>query len=198
MILYGVVILIAWVVVILLNYFISANIFGFGIWYIIFAVVLSTIVVMAIDGITAGVVRLMPSKWFDPFAKKSKVCKWEKSFYERLGIKKWKDLVPDLGQLTRFKKNKIAEPKNNEYIKRYLLEAMYGRVGHFVSFFTGFLVIFIYPLEYALCFGVPVAVVNLLLNSLSWMTLRYNTPKLITLYRWNERNQIKENDKTAE
>jgi len=53
-------------------------------------------------------------------------------------------------------------------------------------------------LEYALCFGVPVAVVNLLLNSLSWMTLRYNTPKLITLYRWNERNQIKENDKTAE
>jgi len=88
MILYGVVILIAWVVVILLNYFISANIFGFGIWYIIFAVVLSTIVVMAIDGITAGVVRLMPSKWFESFVKKSKVCKWVKFFSEHLGIKK--------------------------------------------------------------------------------------------------------------
>lgn len=187
MLLFPVIILIAWIIVIGLNILINVPVYNFEIWYIVVAVVVSTIVEIAIDGITATIVRLLPNKWFNPFSKRFRVFKWEKNFYQKIGIKKWKDLVPELGHFTKFRKNKISEPTNNEYIKRYLMEACYGRVGHFASFFTGFLVIFIYPLKYWACFGLPVALVNILLNSLSWMILRYNTPKLMAVYRYNEK-----------
>ena len=67
-----------------------------------------------------------------------------------------------------------------------MLEATYGRVGHFASFFTGFLIVFIFPLKYAFCFAVPVAIVNVIMNAMTWIILRYNTPKLIALYKYNE------------
>jgi len=189
MILFSLVILIAWGVIIPLNYFINAPIYGFSLLTIILSVIISTVAIIAIDGLTAGLVRLLPEKWFNPFAKRYRIFKWEKNFYQKIGIKKWKDWVPELGHFTKFRKNKIAEPNNNEYIQRYLLEATYGRIGHYTSFFTGFLVVFIFDLKYALCFGVPVAIVNVFLNSLSWMILRYNTPKLMAVYKRNLHNQ---------
>lgn len=193
MILFSLVILIAWGVIIPLNYFINAPIYGFSLLTIILSVIISTVAIIAIDGLTAGLVRLLPEKWFNPFYKRFKVFKWEKSFYQKIGIKKWKDLVPELGQFTKFRKNKVEDPKSNEYIYRYLLEATYGRVGHFMSFFTGFLIIFIYPYKYFTCFALPVALVNILMNSMSWFILRYNTPKLIALYKYNEKTQARIN-----
>lgn len=191
MILYSIMILIAWVFIISFNAWLSIPVFHFNIWYIIMATIVSTICVIAIDGITAGLVRMMPAKWFNPFAKRYKVFKWEKKFYESIGIKKWKDLVPELGHLTKFRKNKIEDPTNNEYVERFLLEIVYGRVGHVASFFTGFLIIFIFPLEYAFCFGVPVAIVSVIMNYMPVAILRYNTPKLMVLHKLNKRKKKK-------
>lgn len=187
MILFPVMILIAWFVIIIMNILINQPIYDFSVLYIIFAVIISTFTVIIIDGVTATVVRLMPAKLFNPFSKFYRIRGWEKKFYQKIQIKKWKDLVPELGHFTKFRKNKIEDPNNNEYIHRYLLEAVYGRVGHFTSFITGFLVIFIFPLKYALCFGVPIAIVNVIMNSMSWMILRFNTPKLMAIYKRNLR-----------
>lgn len=184
MILFPVMILIAWVIIIGLNLLVNPAI---EVWYLIVAVVVSTIAVIAIDAITATIVRLLPQKWFNPFYKRFKVFKWEKNFYHKLGIKKWKDLVPEIGHFTGFRKNKVKEPDNNEYIYRYLMEACYGRVGHYASFYTGFLIIFLFPLKYWNCIGLPVAIVNVIMNSMSWVILRYNTPKLMAVYRRNQR-----------
>ena len=184
MILFSVMILIAWFIIIGLNLLVNSTIES---WYIIVAVVISTVAVIAIDAITATIIRLLPNKWFNPFFKRFKVFKWEKNIYHKLGIKKWKDIVPEIGHFTGFRKNKVKEPNNNEYIYRYLMEACYGRVGHFLSFFTGFAVIFIYPIKYWNCFGLPVALVNVLMNSMSWIILRYNTPKLMAIYKRNEK-----------
>ncbi|MBE5735665.1 MAG: hypothetical protein E7361_04400 [Clostridiales bacterium] len=191
MILYSMMILLAWVLIISLNAIINIPIYNFDLLYIIFGVVVSTIAVIAIDGATAGLVRLLPNKWFNPMAKRYRVYKWEKRFYEAIGIKIWKESVPELGHLTKFRKNKIADPANNDYVYRFLLEIVYGRVGHAVSCVTGFLIIFIFPLEYALCFGVPVAVVNAIMNYMPIAILRYNFPKLMALYRMNERKNRK-------
>ena len=187
MILFPVMILIAWIWIIGFNILFNVN--NFETWYIIVAVVVSTIVVVLIDAITATIVRLMPKKWFNPFSKKFKVYKWEKNFYQKIGIKKWKDLVPEIGHFTGFRKNEVKEPTNNEYIERFLLEICYGRVGHFSSFFTGFLIIFLFPFKYFVNFGLPVAIVNMFMNSMSWMILRYNYPKLIALYKFNEKQK---------
>ncbi len=198
MILFPVMILIAWIIIIVLNILISMPIYNFSVWYIILAVVGSTVAVIAIDGITSGIVRLLPQKWFNPLSKRFKVFQWEKPFYEAIGIKKWKDLVPELGQFTNFRKNKIADPYSPEYVYRYLLELVYGEVGHIASYFTGFLIIFIFPLQYALCFGVPVAIVNLIMIAMPVMILRYNYPKLVALYRLNLKKSQKEKQKIDE
>ena len=191
MIFYSILIAIAWTILIVLNVIFAIPIFNFSVWYIIGAVVFDTICVIAVDGITATIIRLLPNKWFDPFFKRFNIAKWEKVFYERIGIKKWKDWVPELGHFTKVRNNKIADPTNNEYIRTYMMEVAYGIVIHSVSMLTGFAIIFIYPLKYMWCFGIPVAIVNIFINYLSVAILRYNMPKLKVVYKMNERKALR-------
>ena len=145
-----------------------------------------------INGLFAGIVRwVLPKKWFTADKNYFSAGKNERKFYEKLGIKKWKDKVLELGCFTNFRKNKIADPKSVEYVERYILEANYGVVVHFVLMLISFLVIFIYPLEYWYCFGAPVAIVSIFLNALPLFILRYNLPKLYTLRKINlKRGQV--------
>lgn len=185
-------ILISMIIISVVNIIVNSYFFNFQIWYIIVAVIVNTVCVIAVDGIFALIIRrLLPQKWFSKDKKFFIVSKKECLFYEKLAIKKWKDKVIELGCFTNFRKNKIYEPQNNEYVARYILEANYGIIIHLVCIFVGFLIIFIYPLKYFLCFGIPVAIVNAFLNYLPYCILRYNLPKLNQLYRINEKRERK-------
>ena len=183
-------ILICMAIISVVDYVVAKPIFKFDLGYIVFAVVFSTVLEIIIDAIFATVVRwLMPKKWFSMdkkwFIGKKRECK----FYEKIGIKKWKEKVLELGAVTSFRKNKIADPKNNEYIERYIVEANYGIVVHIACVIFGFAVVFFFPLKYCLCFGVPVAIVNMVLNLLPLFILRYNLPKLHMLFRYNKKKR---------
>ena len=101
-------------------------------WYII-ATISYVIAAILLDGLLAFIIRKMPEKWFDHNKKLFVLTKGEKKFYELIGIRKWKSKVPDLGQFTNFQKGKIAEPRSNEYLERYLLEGAYGIAIHYFS-----------------------------------------------------------------
>ncbi len=160
--------------------------------YIVMAVVASTLAVIAVDGIFSTLVRrCLPTKWFGIDKKFFSAGKKECRFYEKIGIKKWKDKVLELGMFTNFRKNKISDPSNNEYLSRYILEANYGILCHLACIVFGYSIIFIYPLKYMFCFGVPVASVNAVLNLLPIFILRYNLPKLHTLFKYNARRTVK-------
>ena len=177
---------------------VAAPIFGFDFWYIILAVVLLTVAAIIIDALCATLTRwIFPKKWFGVDKKHFMAGKKECRFYEKLGIKSWKEKVLELGMFAKFRKNKVAEPNNNEYVARYIYEANCGILGHALGALFGFLVIFIYPLQYWLCFGLPVAIVNLVLCLLPLFILRYNLPKLHTLYKYNQRkaNRVKQTEK---
>ena len=75
-----------------------------------------------------------------------------------------------------------------EYIEKFLIESYKGEIDHIMGMIAGFSVIFILPLKYAWFIGVPVAVVNVAVNMMSTMILRYNTPKLKTLHKRAVRN----------
>ncbi len=178
--LYLIVILNAMTLIILVNVLLNSTLYNLDFWYIVLAVVLNTISVIVVSGIVATLVRqVLPEKWFNEMD--IKVSKKEMRFYEKLGVKKWKDLVPELGFFTGFRKNKIANPKSIEYVDRYILEINYGIYVHFVSIFASFLIVFIYPLKYCLMFGIPVAIVSVILHLMPLFTLRYNLPKLKTI-----------------
>lgn len=189
MILYGSIIFVCVCLLTGVNAVFAAPRFGVSFWFILGAVLINVVAVIAVDGLFAFLIRRLPEKWFGHERRFFQVSAKEKKFYEKLKIRKWKDKVPELGQFTNFHKNKVAEPRNNVYLERYMLEAAYGEVIHLAGCFLGFVIIFFYPLKYWLCFGFPVAVINLIMNILPYFILRYNFYKMKVLYRSNERKQ---------
>ena len=189
MILYGSIIFVCVCLLTGVNAVFAAPRFGVSFWFILGAVLINVFAVIAVDGLFAFLIRRLPEKWFGHERRFFQVSAKEKKFYEKLKIRKWKDKVPELGQFTNFHKNKVAEPRNNVYLERYMLEAAYGEVIHLAGCFLGFVIIFFYPLKYWLCFGFPVAVINLIMNILPYFILRYNFYKMKVLYRSNERKQ---------
>ena len=110
-------------------------------WYIyIISTIFYVIVVIGIDGLVASLIRHMNEKYFDYHKKVFNTSKGELKFYKFIGVKKWKDHVPELGMFTNFRKNKIESPKDPTYLSRYILEACYGIIIHFVSVPTSFLI----------------------------------------------------------
>ena len=154
------------------------------------AVVLLVVIEIVIDIIFATIVRwIMPEKFFSIDKLYFSASKKEMRFYEKIGIKKWKDKALELGAVTGFRKNKLYSPNNNEYVKRFILEANYGIMVHVYCIVFGFLVMLanlFYPFVYV---TLPIAIVNLVLNLLPIFILRYNLPKLHSLYKFNLRKQ---------
>lgn len=187
MILYGAVILICMALIATFNALFAAPVFGFGTTYAILSTVINTVAVILSDGIFAFIIRRFPNKMFHHEKKFFCVSVKEKNAYEKLGIKKWKEKIPELGGFTNFHKNKIEKPYDNEYLSRFLLEANYGQIIHLVTAFTGYLIVFICPLRMWYCFALPIATVNAILNILPLLVLRYNSYKLKVLYRRNEK-----------
>ena len=175
-----------------LNYFLAVPVFDFEWWFIILGVVVSTVAIILIDGVFAWLVRwVLPERWFGVDKTCFSAGKKECNFYEKIGIKRWKDKVLELGGFSGFHKDKLGDATSNEYVSRFIVEANYGVIVHVACIVFGFGVIFVFPLKYWLCFGVPVAVVNAVLNLLPLWILRYNLPKLHALYNYNERRKLK-------
>lgn len=157
---------------------------------IICACTLAVIAQIILDLILALIVRrCLPKKLFLPVKKFFSATKKETAFYEKIKIKSWKEKVLELGALTGFRKNKIASPKDQEYISRYIFEANCGVLVHIVCIIFGFLITFMYPLKYFVNFCLPVSIVNAALNLLPLMTLRYNLVKLNKIFLINKRRE---------
>ena len=163
----------------LISYFYSESILFVGL-----AMILGVIIAIIIDGLTAAVFRLLPIGFADFNKKFYIVSKKEYKIYNKLKIKAWKDKIPEIGHFTGFRKNKVDEPKNPEYIKRFLHEICYGETGHLGCMLTGFLVIFIpWFKPYWICIALVVGIVNAFLNMLPVFVLRYNSYSLLTIYK---------------
>lgn len=160
---------------------------------------LAVLIVILLDGLTATVCRLLPAKCANAEKKIFIVSAKEKKFYEKLKIRKWKDKIPEIGQFTGFRKNKIADPKSVEYLDRFLLEICYGEIGHIASVFTGFLLLFfcfLTPLWWAI--AITVALVSALMNLPSLFILRYNSYKLRILRASNLKKQAQKQTEARE
>ena len=154
---------------------------------ILLSILFSLVFLLIIDAVVAIIVRILPKKWVNPFNRIYKVHKWESKLYLRLGIRKWKDLIPESGKaLTGFGKREVENIKDNTYLYKFMEETVYAEIMHLVSAFLGFLVVFI-NLKLWLIVGLPLAIFNLILQIMPVMVQRYNRPKLMLAYRRNEK-----------
>ncbi len=143
-------------------------------YYIIIAVVVCTALQFALDGLIAIIINKMPDKLFGVDNPLYHVSEREKKLHKKLKVRKWKDQVWELGGLGGFSKKSLADPGSPAYIEKFIIECNKGVLTHRLSYPIGFLPMLFIPISIAL----PVAVVNLFLNILPTLALRYNTPKL--------------------
>ena len=167
-------------------------------WYVyVLAVIGFTVLAVAVDGVVAFVIRRMPEKYFDYRRRIFKTTEKSMKFYDMIGVKRWKDFVPELGMFTNFRKNKIRNPGDSQYLERYILEACYGIVIHYASVPTSFLLILFDFGMYSgnsnlwLTVAVPVAIVNAILILLPAYILKYNLPKIVRLYELRKKRDSK-------
>ena len=151
-------------------------------------IIISLLALVVIDAVCALFVRYcLPKKVFNPFLKIYNVGKKERKFYEKIGIRQWKDRIPEAGQLfANFAKTEILDMTNNEYVKKFMSETIYAEIMHWLSVIFSFLIIFI-DLSLALTVGLPLVIGNMILNLMPVLVQRYNRPKLMVLYQRNER-----------
>ena len=155
-----------------------------GFLHMLFLVVLGVVIEFTIDLIISGIVVVIPKKVFGGF---NKVYKWERKFYDSLKIKKWKDLIPvGKGPIgIGISKKNLDNTQDISFLNRFIDDCFKAEVMHFFSMFFGFVLIFIFPIRYALIVSLPIVLVNVFLQILPFFVQRYNLPKLQTLLKRN-------------
>ncbi len=169
----------------------SLNIlFEVGSWYyVIISVVWCTVLQFALDGLIAIVINKMPDRWFGVDNPVYRVSDRERRLYKKLKVRLWKDKVWELGGLGGFSKKELKEPDDPQYIEKFIIECNKGVLTHRLSYPIGFLAMLTLPKACALTIALPVAIVNVFLNVLPTMALRYNTPMLKAILARMERKK---------
>lgn len=171
--------------------------FGIAPWhYAIIAVIFCTAFLFAIDGLFAFIINKLPDKWFDVDNPYYEVSARERALYKRLQVRRWKDKVWELGGLGGFSKKELIDPNNPAYIHRFIIECNKGVATHRIAYPLGFLVMLTLPNVCALTIALPTALVNLFLNILPTLALRYNTPMLKAVLKRLERKEALEREST--
>lgn len=167
-------------------------ILGVAPWhYAVIATVFCTALQFALDGLIAIVINKMPDGWFGVDNALYRVSDRERVLYKKLKVRCWKDKVWELGGLGGFSKKALREPNNPAYIEKFIIECNKGVATHRLSYPIGFLAMLTLPGVCSLTIALPVAVVNLFLNVLPTLALRYNTPMLQLMLKRLKRNEMR-------
>lgn len=186
--LYSLIISICGIIIATLNATVGSYAFGYDALYAVLATVFGALAIVSIDMIVAFIVKALPKKWFSADKKFYVMSKGERKFTEKLGIRSWKTKVPDMSKLGGgIAKRRMTSLSDSLYVAEVLYENAYAQVIHISAAVIGFALVPLYPLEYWYCFGLPIAVVNCVLNCMSLSVLRYNFGRIKTLQKYIER-----------
>lgn len=157
-------------------------------WLTTLFVFFSIVMVIVLDGIVAALVHKLPERLADPY--RFKEGKNERKIFKFIKIKKWKDHIPEIGELTvDFAKDELESGSDSKYLYKFLIEMGYAEIDHTISCIVGFLIIFMIPLRYWFFIGIPVGIINIIFNLLSGLIQRYNRPKLLKVYERAKRKE---------
>lgn len=151
-----------------------------------------------LGALAATLVRAFPPRFFNPMAPRFTVSKRERRFLVRIGIRAWKDKIPEVGALLGYlSKKKVTDRKDNAYLFHFMTETCYAEVMHFVCCFVGFLILIpalFFDLRYLFYLVLPVAVIHAILHFLPVLVQRYVRPFLVHTYLHNQKKQQQKTD----
>ncbi len=181
----------------LLAVFVGVPYFNITEGYAMQKVLISLIVVIGVNVLFASLTRLLLPKNVNPYAKIFKVHKWETKLYLFLGVRKWKDKIPELGKLlVGFDKSKIANTHDNDLIMKFMQETIYAEVMHSLSAIFSITALFT-DIKLCFLFSLPMVIASLIINVMPIIIQRYNRPKLMLLYDRNKRIEEKRKEESV-
>ena len=153
---------------------------------------LAAVIIAALGGVTFFIIgQSLPRSWFDPGAFMYRSRKWENGgrIYERVYVRKWKDIVPDMSRIVPgvFKK-KVSLANDLKSMRRLIKETCVAELIHWL------LILFISPMIFRAMRGFggfAAAAVYILGNLVFIIIQRYNRPRLIALYKRMEKRREK-------
>ncbi len=136
---------------------------------------------------------LLPKRWLNYQSRYFKTRDFEIKKLQNLGIKKWKDKVPEMGWTAGFPKDKLKS-LDHKYLAKFLQETCFAEIMHNLAAVLGFTVLFFFPLKYYY-FVLPILFVNLFLHLLPCLIQRYTRYRLAKIY---ELQKTKDGNTTVE
>lgn len=165
------------------------NLTTFVFWEILVIFIASLAILLLLNAICAILCsKLLPDKLFNREKKFFTPSKRECNLYNKLKIKKWKDKTVEWGKLNGFSKKNIENPKDPEYIKKFILECNKGYLTHLLSLFVAGFLFLCVPKSLILSMALPMFITSFIINLMPIAILRYNTNRLNTLLKFTERN----------
>jgi len=129
--------------------------------------------------IVSVLVRLLPKALYNPKNKLFSVKKREHKLFEKLGVKKWKDSIPEAGGVSGFSRNHLYDPRNPDYIKKYIIEGCIAEALHTLSICWGIIALFLIKRELVLPIGIPLVLFNFFVHIFPLVIQRYMRPRLM-------------------
>ena len=177
---YLITLFIGYIIVFVINLVLClCNVCEFSPWFCAYYPLLIILVYFALDTLAALLCRLIPRRKINVESKLIKPMQFERKFYEALGVKRFKDKIPELGgAFTGFSKNELNgdEP---EYYAQFIRETV-------LCILFSIAVPFICN-AYVFNFAFPMFFLNLYFNILPIMVQRYNRPRLYSIYKLKQK-----------
>ncbi len=174
----------------ILTYIINFAVFygKMNMWFLALIVLLAIAITILLNGLVATICcKCMPDKWYAGNKKIFNPSKKECRFYEKLGVKIWKDKILELGKANNFSKKSLSSTTNPAYAEKFIIENNKGFINHLISIIVIIFAIFILPKKFWLPMGLPIAITNFIINYMSLIILRYNMPRLQVLLKYSKR-----------
>ena len=157
----------------------------------------AAVLAFGIGALAATLTRAFPPRFFNPFARRFQVNKRERRFLVRIGIRVWKDKIPEVGALLGYlSKKKVTARDDNDYLLHFMTETCYAEVMHLVCCFVGFLILIpalFFDHRYLFFLVLPVAVIHAILHFLPVLVQRYVRPFLLRTYLHNQKKSTPAN-----
>lgn len=153
---------------------------------------LYSLIYIAVLGVLSHFVgQALPRKCFDAEKPPYKAAKWEKGgkVYEKLGIKHWKDIVPDMSRIMPdMVKKKLTSENKESGMDTLIAETCVAECVHWGLIVLSFGILFWWRGLWAAVF---LLVYNIFGNLPFIIIQRYNRPRLVMLEQRRKRRAVK-------
>lgn len=137
-----------------------------------------------LDALCAFLIRQIPEEKINHNSSFFKERKYEKSIFKFFKVRKWKDIIPELGGMLKyFDKSTVQQNVDSKYMLKFIKETCYAEIMHLIAIFTAPIVLVVLPRNYLLTVLLPIMIVNILLQIPPILVQRFNRPKLNVAYK---------------